>query len=70
MLNAPAVAVVAESGIARLVLEASLTIERLPLADPPDCGVKVTLKVLLWPAARIAGTFKPLTVKPTPVTLA
>src|SRR5713226_1107113 len=47
VLNTPAVAVVAESGIVRLALDASLTIARLPLADPPDCGVKVTLRVVL-----------------------
>ena len=47
VLNTPAVGVAAESGIVRLALDASLTIARLPLADPPDCGVKVTLRVVL-----------------------
>ena len=62
VLRTPAVAVLAMSGIARVLLVASLATERLPLDDPPD-GVKVTLNVVLWPGARVAGRFKPVKVK-------
>lgn len=47
-----------------------LTRARLPLAAPPDCGVKVTLKVVLWPAARVAGRVRPVKLKPVPVKFA
>ncbi len=41
-----------------------------PAATPPDCGLKVTLKSTLWPAARVTGRLKPPTAKPVPDTLA
>ena len=47
VLNAAAPATFAESGMVRLALDASLTMARLPVADPLDCGVKVTLNVVL-----------------------
>lgn len=47
VLSTPGVAELATSGIPSVGLEALLAIERLPLVDPPACGVKVTLKVLL-----------------------
>jgi hypothetical protein len=34
-----------------------------PLTAPADFGVKVTLNEALWPAARVSGNPKPLTVK-------
>jgi hypothetical protein len=36
-----------ESGTVKVGFDALLVIERLPLADPPVVGVKVTLKVAL-----------------------
>ena len=70
VLNAPAPATPALRGIVMLVLVASLTIERLPVADPLDCEVKVTLNALLCPAGRVTGRLNPFTVKPAPVMLA
>ena len=40
------------------------------MADPPDCGLKVTLKDALCPAARVTGKLSPPMVKPSPETLA
>lgn len=68
-LNAPAPATFAVRGIAMLVLDASLVIERLPVADPLDCGVKVTLNALVCPAASVAGRLNPFSLKPAPVRL-
>ena len=51
-------------------LDAFEVIARLPLAVPPDVGVKVTPKLTLWPTLKVAGKVKPLAVKPEPVTLA
>ena len=43
----PGVTPAPESGAVKLGLDALLVTERLPLADPPTVGVKVTLKVAL-----------------------
>ena len=51
-------------------LEALLTIEMLPVAEPPVCGAKATLKLELCPAARVSGRLNPLMLKPVPVTVA
>ena len=45
-------------------------IARLPLTVLPDVGVKVTLKLTLWPTLKVVGKVKPLAVKPEPVALA
>ena len=58
----PGVTPVPDSGTFTVGFDALLVIERLPLADPPVVGVKVTLKVTLWPAARFAGKLNPLTL--------
>jgi hypothetical protein len=50
--------------------EASLVSARLPLAVPVDCGRKLTLNVVLWPAARFIGRFRFWMLKPLPVTAA
>ena len=42
----------------------------VPEALPADAGAKVTLKVVLWPAASVRGVVMPLSVKPVPVTAA
>ena len=47
-------------------LVAVLAMERLPLMLPADVGVKSTLKVILWPAAKLTGRVTPATVKPAP----
>ena len=66
----PAVATLAASGTMSVPLDASLANESAALAAPPDCGLKVTLKAALWPAAKVTGRFKPLTLKPELETLA
>ena len=70
VLSTPAAAVFAVRGMLSVELEALLPIDRLPLAAPPDCGVKVTLNVVLWPAARAIGKVRPLKAKPVPVKFA
>ena len=47
VLSTPGVGELAPNGILSEGFDALLTIERLPLAAPPDCGVKITLKVVL-----------------------
>ena len=69
-LNAPAPATLAVRGIAMLVLDASLVIDSLPVADPLDCGVKVTLNALVCPAASVTGRLNPFSLKPAPIRLA
>lgn len=39
--------------------EALLKKERLTEATPLDCGVNVTVKFTLWPAAMVAGNVRP-----------
>jgi hypothetical protein len=51
-------------------LLASLTIEILPLALPVLAGANTTLRDALFPAARVNGRERPLTLKPVPLTLA
>ena len=51
-------------------MEALLAIETLPLALPPDCGAKVTLKVALWPGVKVMGRFMLLMLKPAPIAAA
>jgi hypothetical protein len=40
------------------------------VADPLDFGANATLKVALWPVAKVSGNVNPLTLNPAPVTLA
>jgi len=42
----------------------------LPLALPGERGVNITVKVTLWPTARVSGTFKPVKTKLLPVVAA
>jgi hypothetical protein len=44
----------------RLEFDALLVMERLPLAEPLVVGANLTLKVTLWPAARVAGIVIPV----------
>jgi hypothetical protein len=66
----PSVFPVPESGTLREELDAFEVIARLPLTVPPDVGLKVTLKLTLWPTLKVVGKVKPLAVKPEPVALA
>jgi hypothetical protein len=63
----PGVTPVADSGIVRLGLEALEVTLTAPVALPAAVGVNVTLKVALWPAARVTGAEMPLIVKPVPL---
>ncbi len=47
-----------------------LTTERLPEALPATVGVKVALKLVLWPAVRVRGSESPLMLNPAPVPVA
>jgi hypothetical protein len=46
-----------------------LTRETLPVADPATVGAKLTLNVVLCPAANVNGGIRPLVLKPAPETL-
>ena len=69
-VSAPAVTTLAASGIPSVPFDASLAKDNVPLAEPADCGLKVTVKGALWPAARVMGRFIPPIAKPAPETLA
>jgi hypothetical protein len=58
----PGVTPVPDSGTFKFGFDASLTIARLPLAEATVVGVKVTLKAVLCPGAKIRGRFSPLTL--------
>jgi hypothetical protein len=66
----PGVLPVPDRGTFSAELDAFEVIARLPLTVPPDVGVKVTVKLALWPALKVVGKAKPLAVKPEPVALA
>ena len=51
-------------------LEALLTMLTLPLALPEAVGAKINVRVAVWPLANVAGTERPLMLKPAPVTVA
>jgi hypothetical protein len=51
-------------------LVALLTTERASLKVPVAVGAKVTLKVEVWPAARVSGRESPLRLKVVPAKLA
>ena len=51
-------------------LDASETIDTVPLAEPAPVGANVTVKVTLWFEESVAGNVNPLTVKTAPATLA
>lgn len=58
--NVPTAAPVPDKLIAGRVFEALETTETLPVGLPAACGVKLTLKVKLWPALMVNGTVTPL----------
>ena len=47
-------------------LVAVLVIDTFPLALLADVGLKSTVKVMLWPAAKVTGSVTPVSVKPAP----
>ncbi len=68
--NWPGALPVPESVMLSGELDASDTIDTMPLADPEPVGAKVTEKVTLWFEDRVAGNVNPLTEKTAPETLA
>lgn len=58
--NVPTAVPVPDNVIAGRLLEAFETTEILPLGLPAACGVKLALKVKLWPAFIVNGTVTPL----------
>jgi hypothetical protein len=66
----PAATAVAESAIFNGLFEPSLVTAKLPVALPVDCGLKTRLKLTLCPGAKVTGKFKPVVLKPVPVTAA
>ena len=50
-------------------LVALLVMETLPETLPAAVGANAIEKEVDWPAARVTGSERPLTVKPLPVTL-
>jgi hypothetical protein len=69
-LSEPAADTVPVNGTMRVPLDASLANDSAPLPEPFDCGLKVTLKGALCPAAKVSGRFSPLKLKPEPETFA
>ena len=65
--SAPGVTAVPDNGMVRVGFEALDVTVRLPLALPASCGVNVTVKVALWPAASVAGAVIPLWLKLVPL---
>jgi hypothetical protein len=68
IVSCPAAAVpVPDNGIVSVGLVAFEVTGMLPLAFAADCGVNVTLIVVLWPAVSVTGAVTPLTVNPVPL---
>src|SRR5579863_768356 len=67
--NCPPAVPVPDRGIFKVGFDAFDAMAIFPLALPADCGVKMTLKVMLCPGVSVNGGLKPLTLKPVPVTV-
>jgi hypothetical protein len=65
--RAPTAIPVPVTGMVRVGFEALEVTVTLPLALAADCGVNVTVKVALWPAARVNGVVIPLRLNPVPL---
>jgi hypothetical protein len=61
---------VPDNGMVRVGLDALEVMARLPVTLPPAAGENFVLKLTLWPAAKLVGKVKPLTLNPEPVVLA
>ena len=66
-LSVPGVTPVPDSGIVKVGFEAFEVMVTLPVRLPADTGVKVTLKLVLWPADSVTGTVIPLMLNPVPL---
>ena len=66
----PAETPVPESGIVSVGFEPFDVSVTLPLPEPVACGAKITLKVVLCPAASVVGMANPLKLNPEPLTAA
>lgn len=66
----PGAVPVPESAMLSGELDASETIDTVPLAAPALVGAKITVNVMLWFEESVAGKVNPLTEKTVPVTLA
>lgn len=61
---------VPETGMASVAFEALETTLRVPFEVPELVGANFTLKLALWPEARVAGAVMPVRVYPAPLMLA
>jgi len=66
-LRPPGETAVPESGMVRVGLGAFDVTVALPVGEPADCGAKVIVNVVLWPAAKVRGNELLFTVNPAPV---
>lgn len=67
--NVPTEAPLPERGTLNVGFELFDERVTLPLTDPTAAGLKITLKLALWPAFRVNGAVIPLTLNPVPVAL-
>jgi len=65
--SAPAARPVPVNGIFSVGFDAVDVMEISPLTPPAVVGVKRTLKVELWPAAKVTGVAIPFTLNPLPL---
>ena len=65
--SAPAATPVPLKGMFRVGFDAFDVIATFPLTAPADAGLNNTLKLALWPAARVTGELIPLTLNPVPL---
>ena len=65
--RAPALTPVPVRGMDRVGLEALEVMLTVPVALLAAVGVKVTLKVAVWPEVSVTGAVMPLMVKPVPL---
>jgi hypothetical protein len=67
-VNCPAAAIpVPDRGRFSVGFDPFDVIVTLPLSLPADCGVKLTLKLMLCPAPSVNGVVIPLKLKPVPL---
>src|SRR5579863_2000931 len=65
-VRGPAAAPLPESGMFNVGFDAVDVMVRVPLTAPADAGSNETLKLALWPPARVRGAVIPLIVNPDP----
>jgi len=69
-VSAPCATPVPERGMLKLEFDPLEVIVRLPLTLPGEVGENVTLKLTPWPALRVTGKLRPLTLYPEILKLA